>query len=168
LSLSSRPTNGHPATAWLTVRPFWGAEWLWVAHFSVDGPDLINTHMVATEFVRGMLEYQLADHAEPKYWVDIESIPCILIEHVRLLARRMRAHTHTPVVVASGFQSLVHKISATLHCFYLARPVLERLAAFLDTFVSFTTDMGCEFGFADFRATNLRDLLSPWFRLSGA
>ena len=71
-------------------------------------------------------------------------------------------HTHTPVALASGFAGLVHTSQLVVLCFGSPR---RRLCRFVDTFVSYTTDMGVEAGFADFQCQSIRSLLAPWMEV---
>ncbi len=121
--------------------PLWGSEWLWNAHFGVrGGAQLLFCHGQAQQMIVSLLEYQHQhrDDADIRYWDDMAAMPNISRTISKALCRHMWAHTHTPVVVASGYSGLSHKISGTLHSYFLGRPDIKRLGTFLDTFVSFT------------------------------
>ena len=75
-------------------------------------------------------------------------------------------HTEVPVCLGSGFSGLAHKVAAMLQACALEQgPGIEHLQAFLSSVVSWTTDMGTEFGFSSFKyAGPLSDSLLPsWF-----
>ena len=71
-------------------------------------------------------------------------------------------HTHLPICMGSGFSGVAHKMAGLLQCFCLERPKQEDLVAFINGFVSFTTDMGTEIGLSNFKGNSLRDLLPTW------
>lgn len=86
----------------------------------------------------------------------------------RTLSRELfdvvRILTQPPMSMASGVTSLQHKVSVLAYAFYLETGSLKDLAGFLDSFVSFTTDMGTELGAASFLLTDIKDLLPDWLR----
>ncbi len=147
--------------------PAWGLDWLWNQHWCIEGGrGLINSFRDATCFISALNAWQERETRRGEVdRHDVEGTPPELRESMRRLCKCVAVRTHTPVVIASGFSSVTHKLAATLQAFSLGRPELGRLSAFLDTFVSLTTDMGCEFGFSDYRALRLRDMLPPWMSL---
>eukprot|EP00974_Lingulodinium_polyedra_P120039 11173472-Lingulodinium_polyedra.AAC.1 len=66
------------------------------------------------------------------------------------------------MVIASGYANLVHKVSASLQGTALERPFRARLQAFCSSITAVTTDMGVEFGMAEFQCQDVHKLLPPW------
>ncbi len=90
------------------------------------------------------------------------------IEHRRALSRRVfdavRILTHVPQNLGLGATGLEQKVAALLYCFYLEVGSFGLLSEFLNSFVSFTTDMGTEMGAASFLVKDIRQLLPAWLR----
>jgi len=166
-----RPVSDRPPRYGLSdSSPAWGLEWLWTQHYSVDGdgvglPELLET---CQEFIAGMLAWQSQEFEQETrdaYLQNPDNAPRHLRDLLRGIVHRFQVHTHTPSSVASGFQSLVRKLAAALLAFAFGRCSAARLYEFLDTFMSWTSDMGTEFGFGDFRVKDANELLPSWLRL---
>ena len=148
--------------------PAWGLEWLWNEHYYIPGgADLLSLLDDALAFIGGMREWLSLEHEDGDLQ-EVEKVPQHLRDLIRRIAPKVGVHIHTPVVVASGFLSLVHKLAATVQAFALGRCTLSRLPDYMDTFVAWTTDMGTEFGFAEFRTDDVFSLLPPWVNTAGA
>jgi hypothetical protein len=113
-----------------------------------------------------MLEWQEMENGDEIALHSVVHVPEDLRALLREVCPQCKVHTHTPVVMASGFQGLVHKLAATIHSFVLGRDGIQRLSEYLDTFVAITSDMVCEFRFADFRIQSIESLLPRWFNLA--
>lgn len=81
-----------------------------------------------------------------------------------LLFEAVRIHTHVPQNLALGMTGLEQKVAALTFGFYLELGSLADLLAWLDTFVSFTTDMGTELGTASFFFHDVWRLFPAWLR----
>jgi len=148
--------------------PAWGLEWLWNEHYYIPGgADLLSLLDDALAFIGGMREWLSLEHEDGDRQ-EVENVPQHLRDLIRRIVPKVGVHIHTPVVVASGFLSLVHKLAATVQAFALGRCTLSRLPDYMDTFVAWTTDMGTEFGFAEFRTDDVFSLLPPWVNTAGA
>lgn len=147
--------------------PLWGLDWLWTENMVLPGDCMLGFFTDAHAFVSGMLEWQRRVHDDESYWCDPADLP----EHLRHLMKKLfikpRTHTQTPMVIATGFSNLVHKVSASLQGAAYVRPDVQALCRFCDSFVSMTTDMGVEFGMGDFKCGAIGDLLPPWHRILG-
>ncbi len=146
--------------------PMWGHDWLWSQYHVLPGGDaLLEVFSDAHILIRGLLEWQAQPHGDdPSYWKEACAAPQILMEAMRRIHSSFRSYTQPPMVIASGYAGLVHKLSASIQGAALARPTLESLLGFCDSFVSMTTDMGTEMGMGDFRAAKLSDVLPPWLQ----
>lgn len=86
---------------------------------------------------------------------------CELSKHV---LNAVRIYTQPPMSMASGVTSLQHKLAVLTYSLFLEIGSVRGLSAFLGTFVSYTTDMGTEFGTASFLVTDIKSLLPEWLR----
>ena len=77
------------------------------------------------------------------------------------IADAIQARTCVPVALGSGKTALEDKVSALLYAFWL-EVGLDRLVEFLESFVSFTSDMGAERGIPDFASVDIREALPKW------
>ena len=92
------------------------------------------------------------------------AIPQTYHYQLQSIATRLEVHTYTPVVIASGFSNLSHKLAGCLHSFFLHLGNLESLKSHMDSFISVTTDLGTESGLTEYRSSNVTDLLPVWIR----
>ena len=131
------------------------------------GAKLLSIFDDTLDFISGMLEWQDLQHGNEDVLQDPQQCPSELRELLQGICLFFETHTTTPVVLASGFQGLVHKLAATMHAYMLGRAGVAQLCAFLDTFFAWTTDLGVEFGYADFKVQSIESLLPPWWRTAG-
>ena len=99
-------------------------------------------------------------------WQAVANAPPRVRQLVQGICQRAQVHTHTPVAIASGFAGLVQTCQLVLLCSGSPRQAARLLCRFVDSFVSYTTDMGVEAGFADFQCQSMRSLLAPWMEYS--
>ena len=143
--------------------PAWGYEWLWAEHTKVQsGDDLLTVFYSGRRFIEEMNQLQ---NEMPEWPENIEDVPESLRQTLRDIAKCIEHHVHTPVVMASGYMGLAHKLAGCLHMFALGRPSEDQLISFVKSFVSWTSDFGTEVGFADFRTKSVRDLLPGWMTI---
>ena len=81
-----------------------------------------------------------------------------------LIAQSCSIHVLPPVGLGLQKTSLEDKVSAMAHQCFLETANIECLEHTLDTFCSFTTDMGTELGFTTFKTCDVSSLLPPWAR----
>ena len=91
-------------------------------------------------------------------------------ELLKQVGDRFLGYTHIPVCLGSGFSGLAHEVGGMLQSFALEQHgSLDNLHEYLHSFVSFTTDMGTEFGIANFRYSgSVGSLLPCWMILTPA
>ena len=163
--------HGASATATPRVRyglvdasPAWGLDWLWIQELSVPGgAELISLYHISVGFLQAMLLWQAGITAstgvpEPRL------VPAHLQNQLQHIAAQHQTHTYTPVVIASGYANLSHKVSACLHAFMLHCGSVEAMQQHVDSFLTWTTDMGTESGFSEYRCSNVSTLLPAWWR----
>jgi len=146
--------------------PLWGYDWLWSQTYSIKGgSSLLSFFAGAHRMIRGFRDLQ-SQHREEEdaadFWQDVQQLPEELLGLMRELYPQVRVHTQVPSVIASGYQGLVHKIAATVQGAAMERPDFAKLQRHHDTFMALTTDMGTEFGMAEFQCSSIRQLLPPW------
>ena len=81
-----------------------------------------------------------------------------------ILKRFVSVHTLPPVALGLGRTRLPDKVRALLYAMFLDAG-LQQLRSYLESFVSFTTDMGTELGIGDYEDAQLNRIL-PGFVLS--
>ena len=85
--------------------------------------------------------------------------------HVEMLRLAFFARVLPPVAMGLRQTSLAHKCAAFTHSVALESPAsLDSLHAELDSYVSFTTDLGTEVAMPDFRLGCLSSLMPEWLR----
>ena len=99
-------------------------------------------------------------------WPAVANAPPRLRQLMQEICQRVQMHARTPVAIASGFAGLVHTCQLVLLCSGSPRQAARLLCRFVDSFVSYTTDMGVEAGFADFQCQSMRSLQAPWMEYS--
>ena len=84
------------------------------------------------------------------------------VELTQALLDGIAVQVQPPQTMALGLTGIESKLSALAFSFFLEVGSLKGLQKCLETFVSFTTDMGTEFGAASFMIKDLRKLLPDW------
>ena len=144
--------------------PAWGLDWLWVQETSVPGgSQLVSLYHVSVTWMRDMLLWQTGLGTNTSS-VEPDSIPGHLQLQLRHIAAHIETHTYTPIVIGSGYANLSHKIGACLHSFMLHCGTLSALQEHADSFLSWTTDLGTESGFSEYRCLDVSSLLPSWWR----
>ena len=100
-------------------------------------------------------------------WQAVANAPPRLRQLMQGACQRAQVRTHTPSrhsirirrARAQGVSQLV------LLCSGSPRQAARLLRRFVDSFASYTTDMGVEAGFADIQCQSIRSLLAPWMEL---
>ncbi len=67
-----------------------------------------------------------------------------------------------PTAVVKGCEDLCAKVAGKIHSLYIDCGNILTMCEVLRNTISSTTDMGTEFGAADFRVKDYKDLLPPW------
>ena len=86
----------------------------------------------------------------------------------RILCKLIDLHVQIPIALARGSTNLAQKVAALLHALFMECANFTTLRRVLANSASFTTDMGTEFGTADFRVADYFHLLPVWIRSDDA
>ena len=132
--------NGCQRYLWADSSPSRYHDWLWVEQHCLSNDSELKACFQASREIAQVLR---AVDADPH---DLEE--CTL-QHLARLASNVKHHIHTPTALGSGknLTDAVQKASAMAHSFALENPSWLQLHAFLDSFVSITTDLGTDSSF---------------------
>ena len=135
---------------WADSSPIAQADWIICKHQIVAVSSCPELYDVCSELLS--LEVDCADVVEKERRVELTK---------RLLAE-ISVQTQPPQTMALGLTGIESKLASLAYSFFLEVGSFQGLKVFLDSFVSFTTDMGTEFGTASFMIKDLRKLLPEW------
>jgi hypothetical protein len=131
-------------------------DWLICKHQIVSCPDSAETARASIELTR-LSEQDIGLAALPEQTQQRRVLSGRLLNAVRIF-------TQPPMSLASGRTSLEHKVAALTYSYFLESGSLQGLRSFLNSFVSFTTDLGTEKGTASFLVSDVAELLPAWLR----
>ena len=80
----------------------------------------------------------------------------------RTIVDGIKKHVQLPMALARGCSNITHKIAALLHALWMETGSLRVMRRVFANSISATTDMGTEFGAADFRVDDYYSLLPSW------
>ena len=129
-----------------------GSDWLVSKHQCIELAGIA----AAAEAWRGLVRMRLIGDIH----VDVSERKRLS----RALWKEVRLYTQVPQTMGAGTTTVEHKVSALAFAFFLEVKGLAGLREFLDSVISFTTDMGTELGAASFRLPSLKSLLPQWLQ----
>ena len=143
---------------WADSSPSKHHNWLWVEQHSVSSDLQLRSCFHAAREICVALR---APNVDPFDLADS------VWQHFSTLASAISHHIHTPVALGSGkkMSDAAQKASAMAHSFALENPSWADLHAYLDSFVSVTTDLGAESSLAYFHV-DLKELFPSWHDLN--
>ena len=135
---------------WADSSPIAQADWIICKHQAIASQSCVELFQACAEL--RSIEVDVSEKEEMERRVEL----------CQQLLAEIRVHTQPPQAMALGLTAIESKLSALVFSFYLEVGTLQGLKTFLDSFVSFTTDMGTEFKTASFLVSDLRKLLPEW------
>ena len=135
---------------WADSSPVAQADWIVSKHQTVATSSCTELWLACCELCS--LEVDTEDIAEQQRRIEL----------TKYLLAGISVQTQPPQTLAMGLTHIESKLSALAFSFFLEVGSLTGLKILLDSFVSFTSDMGTEFGTASFMIDDLRKLLPEW------
>ena len=135
---------------WADSSPVAQADWIISKHQTVATSSCAELWLACCELCT--LEVDTEDVAEQQRRIEL----------TKSLLAGISVQTQPPQTLAMGLTHIESKLSALAFSFFLEVGSLTGLKILLDSFVSFTTDAGTEFGTASFMIDDLRKLLPEW------
>ena len=144
--------------------PAWGLDWMWIQEWSLPGgKELVSVFHQSVLWRQAFLSWQAMCPFDLST-IEAHQIPDHLQEQLGRIAGKFSVHTYTPVVIGSGYANLSHKVAACLHAFMLHCGNVDALRRHVETYASWTTDLGTESGFSDYRCHDIANLLPVWMQ----
>ena len=152
---------------WADSSPQFTRDWLLSAQDAIRESDLVSVAAAADVLWEERRRREVSD-SRGAVFGDIELAEWLeeVAKQHTILLHGIRRHDNVPVALGRGATQLADKVSALLHAWCLEcsdRPSLRR---FLNSFHSFTTDMGTELGVSRFHYAGLdqESMMPEWLR----
>ena len=150
---------------WADSSPQHTRDWLLCSHDSLDETDLLQASVAVDALLHYRFEREAGDDDDGSRSDDDALVAAEAVAaHQSFLFQALRRHDHPPSAMGKGTVQLADKVGALLQAWALECEDSESLSAFLNSFHSFTSDLGVEIGIADFRCVDTGSLLPVWMR----
>ena len=159
---------------WADSSPQLSRDWMLCSHDWLFEADLVSAATTVDALIESRFERERSAESAVAGGGDADDDQTMINEQTqndrqvadaarhKWLLEAIHRHDHPPVTLGKGSIKLADKASALLYSFALECSTPNSLGSFMNSFFTFTTDLGTEVGVSTFESVDIASLMPCW------